>query len=68
MARQTTYKDLMKMNLGKSTASFFEFDSVNFFLLEDAICNVYFLLVMCFTTHYGMGFGNVLRGKHIRLG
>ena len=57
LARQTSFKDLITMNLGKSAASFSESDSERFrldFLFEDAIYVVYFLLPLRSTTHYGV--------------
>ena len=58
MARHTSSKDSMTMNLGKSAASFSKSDSDKFilfyFLLEDAISDVHFLLGLCSTTHHGV--------------
>ena len=52
LARQTSSKDSMTMDLGKSAASFSKSDSKRFFLFEDAINDVYFSLALCSTTHH----------------
>ena len=55
MARQTSPKDSITMNLGKSATSFSESDSEKFrldFLFEDAIYAVYFSLALRSTTHH----------------
>ena len=55
LARQTSFKDSMTMNPGKSAASFFEYVSDKFlfvFLLEDTIRDIYFSLVLRSTTNY----------------
>ena len=74
LTRQTFSKDSMTMNLGKSDASFSEYDSDKFvlvFLLEDTISDIYSLLVQCSTTHHGiqlvLGIYQV-EGKPIHLG
>ena len=57
LARQTTSKDSIPMNLGKSAASFSESDSERFrldFLFEDVIYAVYFSLALRSTTHHGV--------------
>ena len=55
---QTSSNDSITMNLRKSTASFSESDSKRFclvyFLFEDAIYDVYFLLAMRYTTYHGV--------------
>ena len=55
LARQTSSKNSISMNPGKSTDSFFEFDSERFrldFLFEDAIYAAYFSLALLSTTHH----------------
>ena len=57
LARQSSSKDSMTMNLGKSAASFAESDSVRFclyFFFEDAIYAVYFSLALHSSTHHGV--------------
>ena len=57
LARQTSSKDSITMNLGKSVASFSESDSDRFrldFLFEGAIYAVYFSLALRSTTHHGV--------------
>ena len=57
MARHTSSKDSITMNLEKSAASFSESDSEKFrlvFLFEDAIYAVYFSLAMGSSTHHGV--------------
>ena len=57
LARQTSTKDSIIMNLGKSSASFSESDSDRFrlvILFEDAIYAVHFSLALHFTTHHGV--------------
>ena len=57
LAKQTSSKDSITMNLGKSAASFSESDSDKFrldFLFEDAIYAVYFSLALRATTHHGV--------------
>ena len=57
LARQTSSKDSITMNLGKSAASFSDSDSVWFrldFFVEDAIYAVYFSLALRSTTHHGV--------------
>ena len=57
LARHTSSKDSITMNLGTSAASFSESDSESFrlvFLFEDAIYAVYFSLALRFSTHYGV--------------
>ena len=58
LARQTSSKYSMTMNLGKSAASFSKSDSDRFrldvFYLKDAIYAVYFSLALHFTTHHGV--------------
>ena len=54
LSKQTSPKDSITMNLGKSVASFFESDSERFrldFLFEDAIYTVYFSLALRSTTN-----------------
>ena len=59
LARQTT-KDSMRMNLGKSAASFSKSDWDKFlcffffFFFKDIMSDVYFLLFLCSTTYYGI--------------
>ena len=55
LAWQTSSKDSITINLGKSAASFSESDSEGFrldFLFEDAIYIVYFSLALRSTTHH----------------
>ena len=57
LARHTSSKDSITMNLGKSAASFSESDSERFrlvFLFEDAISAVYFSLTLRSSTHHGV--------------
>ena len=57
LARHTSSKYSMIMNLGKSAASSSESDSDRFrldFLFEDAIYAVYFSLTLRSTTHHGV--------------
>ena len=56
LARHTSSKDSIIMNLGKSAASFSESDSERFrlFLFEDAIYAVYFSLALRSSTHHGI--------------
>ena len=57
LARHTSSKDSITMNLGKPAASFSESDSKRFrlvFLFEDAISAVYFSLALCSSTHHGV--------------
>ena len=57
LARHTSSKDSITMNLGKSAASFSESDSERFrlvFLFEDAISAVYFSLALRSSTHHGV--------------
>ena len=58
LARQTSTKDSVTMNLEKSAASFCKSDLdrlfVLFFSFEDTISDVYFLLALCSTTHHGV--------------
>ena len=57
LARHTSSKDSITMNLEKSAASFSESDSERFrldFLFEDAIYTVYFSLALRSTTHHGI--------------
>ena len=57
LARQTSTKDSITMNLEKSAASFSESDSERFrldFLFEDAIYTAYFSLTLRSTTHHGV--------------
>ena len=57
LASQTSSKDSITMNLGKSAASFSLFDSDRFRLVslfEDAIYAVYFSLALRSTTHHGV--------------
>ena len=54
LARQTSSKDSMTINLGKSAASYPESDSDRFrfvFLFKDTKSDVYFSLSLCYTTH-----------------
>ena len=57
MARHTSSKDSMTMNLGKPAASFSESDSERLrlvFLFEDAIYPVYFSLALRSSTNHGV--------------
>ena len=57
LARHTSSKDSITMNLEKSAASFSKSDSERFrldFLFEDAIYAVYFSLTLRSTTHHGV--------------
>ena len=57
LARQTSSKDSITMNLDKSAASFSESDSDRFrldFLFEDAIYAANFSLALRSTTHHGV--------------
>ena len=57
LARQTSSKDSITMNLGKCAASFSESDSERFrfdFLFEDAIYAEYFSLALHFSTYHGV--------------
>ena len=59
LAKHTSSKDSITMNLGKSAASFSESDSERFrlvFLFEDAIFAVYFSLALRSSTHHGVQF------------
>ena len=58
LARQTSSKDPITMNLGKPAAAFSKSDSDRFlfFLFEDAIYAVYFSLALRSTTHYWVQF------------
>ena len=57
LARQTSSRDSMTMNLGKSAASFSESDSdkfLLFFLIKDTMSGFLFSLALCSTTHNGV--------------
>ena len=55
LAGQTSSKDSITMNLGKSAVSFSESEEFRLdFLFEDAIYAVYFSLALRSTTHHGV--------------
>ena len=59
VAKHTSSKDSITMNLGKSAASYSESDSERFrlvFLFEDVIYAVYFSLALRSSTHHGVQF------------
>ena len=57
LTKQTSSKDSITMNLGRSTASFSESDSDRLclgFFIEDVIYAVYFSLALLSTIHHGV--------------